>query len=232
VMDDLKDTLGAANLNDLPLKRLCDKTTAIVDELFKGNSMRLAHEIAESVSVEVEIRANSDNADLEDQDVKVENLIYAFATLLDDRKDFLKTFDQSMRAANAAQAGAESSANDGNGNDNGVEVESLGSGDADANNGTAANITFQQAVAKIIVVLAQPKVKMSRATQMDGSASDGDKATIEVAIKTLQEDIVVDPASKKIVDAFTQRVFKKEGFEMCDCGPNSFFGSLFGSLCN
>jgi len=234
VMDDLKSTLGAAKLNNLPLKRLCDKTTAIVDELFAGNSMRLAHEIAENVTNEVTIRAErEDGAEPEDLNMPVDDLIYAFTTLLDDRKDFLKTFGLSMRAAEAAQAGAESGANDGNGDGNGdQEVESLASGDANANNGPTTNITFQVAVAKIIVVLAQPKVQLSRATQMDGSASDEDKATIERAIKELQEEVVVDPASKKIVDAFTQRVFKKEGFEICDCGPNSFFGSLFGSLCN
>jgi len=209
VMEDLGETLGEAKLSNLPLKRLCDKTTAIIDELYAGSSMLLAREVADSVTNELQYLAENGSEPEDLQGRSVDDLIFAFAILLDDRKDFLKNLKQSMAATADS---ADSSASD--------------------QEQAEPNTTYEEVVAKIIVLLAQPKVKESRDAQIGGSGNDEDKQFIEGTVKALQESVKVDAASKKIVDAFTDRVFQKEGFEMCDCGPNSFFGSLFGSLCN
>merc|ERR1712087_33708 len=89
VVDDLRDTLGDAGHENMPLKRLCDKTTALIDGSYGGNLLSMAESIVR---------------ELKNCDEEVNDLIYAFVVLLNDKKDFLKTLKVSAATDNPQQS--------------------------------------------------------------------------------------------------------------------------------
>jgi len=216
VIEDLNRTLGDAELNGMALKRLCEKATALIDGSFGGNPLRLARNLADSTAREVARRER--NSEEEQKGPNVNDLVYAFVLLIDDKKDFLKALKQS---ADKASASAE---NGGDENEN----ESVGS---DGLDGDAVRFMgFESIAGQVIVTVAQ--LRKQRKVMLEDSSDEGDRKKVEADLKDLKESLQMDEATRKIVEAFLDRVFKPEGFEFCSCEPGSFFGSLFGGLCN
>merc|ERR1712129_628987 len=89
--------------------------------------------------------------------------------------------------------------------------------------------SYESIVGEVIVMMA--KLKNEHLVMVNGSA-DVDTKAIETAKNALKGNLTVSEQSRKVIEAFVDRTFKDEEFGVCSCEPGSFFGSLFGGLCN
>merc|ERR1719397_1754385 len=148
-MEDL-DELLSDKMKGKPLKRMCDKTTDLVNECYKGIGPRFVGDVALCVSVELGTRQDSSalNDEFGDSDDQAKTkpemeALYALTLLLDDGKEFLKKLKLSTEAAKSARSASADS-------DDRKEEKAA---EATAEEAVPLENAYEMTVAKIIVML-------------------------------------------------------------------------------